>query len=356
MVEKRPAILIVDDDEINRDILKTALDEGYRILEAEDGQQALDILEDHSDEIEAILLDLIMPKMDGFAFMERFVREKRWRDIPVLVSSGDDRVLTENRCLEAGAWDFIKKPFNPATVNIRVRNNISRKRLVEVQRRKVKDTFSRYMEPAVVDALLEDGVTDDNLQVKSTEIAVLFADIRGFTALSEKLEPDKVVDILNRFLTLSSDAVHNNGGTLDKFIGDCTMAFWGAPLPCKDKAYRAGRAAMDMMDRACEFAEYTAKVCGQPVAFSLGLHMGTAVVGSFGSPSRKDYTAIGDTVNTASRLESIAEPGAVYISRRMADGLGARAKTVSLGQDIRLKGKAEEIEVLRLESLQMEDM
>ena len=192
------------------------------------------------------------------------------------------------------------------------------------------------------------------LQVKSTEIAVLFVDIRGFTALSEKLEPDKVVDILNRFLTLSSDAVHNNGGTLDKFIGDCTMAFWGAPLPCEDKAYLAGKAAMEMMERAHEFAEYTTKACGHPVTFSLGLHMGPAVVGSFGSPRRKDYTAIGDTVNTASRLESIAEPGAVYISRQLANSLGTRAKTVSLGQNIRLKGKAEEIEVLRLESLQME--
>lgn len=355
-MEKKTAILVADDDAINREILKTALGEGYRILEAEDGRQALEILSAHSDEIEGIVLDLMMPRMDGLAFMERFVQEKRWRDIPVLVASGDDRLLIENRCLEAGAWDFIKKPFNPATVNIRVRNNISRKRLIEVQRRRVKDTFSRYMEPAVVDALLEDGATDDDLQVKSTEIAVLFVDIRKFTTLSEKLEPNKVVDILNRFLTLSSNAVHNNGGTLDKFIGDCTMAFWGAPLPCEDKAYLASKAAMDMMDCASEFADYTTKVCGHSVAFSLGLHMGTAVVGSFGSPNRKDYTAIGDTVNTAARLESIAEPGAVYISRRVADELGARAKVVSLGQDIRLKGKAEEIEILRLDSLQMEDM
>lgn len=354
-MEQRATVLIVDDDEINRDILRSFLERDYDILEASDGQEALEVLSAHTEEIEGILLDLVMPRMDGYAFMERYNREERWRNIPVLIASGDERLQTENRCLEAGAWDFLRKPFNPATVNLRLKNSISRRRLSEMQRQRVKDTFSRYMEPAVVEALLRDGVTDEDFRGKSTEIAVLFVDIRGFTSLSEQLEAEKVVEILNRFLTLTSSAIQSNGGTLDKFIGDCTMALWGAPLPCGDKAYRACRAAMEMMEQAGSFGAYAKERYGREVAFSVGIHMGTAVVGSFGAPDRKDYTAIGDTVNTASRLESIAPPGTVYISKEVADRLGTRAKVRSLGRDIHLKGKKENFEVLVLERLREEE-
>lgn len=354
-MEQRATILIVDDDEINRDILRSTLERDYDILEAADGQEALEVLSAHTDEIEGILLDLVMPRMDGYAFMERYNQEERWRNIPVLISSGDERLQTENKCLEAGAWDFLRKPFNPATVSLRLKNNISRRRLAEMQRRRVMETFSRYMEPAVVEVLLRDGVTDEDFRGKSTEVAVLFVDIRGFTSLSEQLETEKVVEILNRFLTLTSSAIQSNGGTLDKFIGDCTMAFWGAPLPCEDKAYRACRAAMDMMEQARDFGAYARGIYGQDVAFSVGIHMGTAVVGSFGAPDRKDYTAIGDTVNTASRLESIAPPGEIYISKEVADHLGARAEVTSLGRDIRLKGKKEGFEVLVLNKLYGEE-
>lgn len=355
MEQRRATVLIVDDDEINRDILRSFLEGDYDILEASDGQEALDVLTAHTDEIEGILLDLVMPRMDGFAFMERYGREERWQNIPVLIAAGDERLQTENKCLEAGAWDFLRKPFNPATVNLRLKNSISRRRLAEMQRRRVKDTFSRYMEPAVVEALLRDGVTDEDFRGKSMEVAVLFVDIRGFTSLSEQLEAEKVVEILNRFLTLTSDAIQSNGGTLDKFIGDCTMAFWGAPLPCKDKAYLACRAAMDMLEKAPEFAAYTRGIYGQDVAFSVGIHMGTAVVGSFGAPNRKDYTAIGDTVNTASRLESIAPPGKIYISKAVAEHLGGRAEVTSLGRDIQLKGKKGSFEVLVLNQLWREE-
>lgn len=350
-MERRPTVLIVDDDEINRDILRSCLEENYDILEAADGQEALQVLSDHTDEVDGILLDLIMPGMDGYGFLEQYSKEKRWQNIPVLVSTADERQQTENRCLEAGAWDFIRKPFNPAVVELRLKNTISRRRYAEMQRRMMKETFSRYMEPAVVEELLANGMTGEDIRIKNTEIAILFVDIRGFTSMSEQLEAEKLVEILNHFLTLTSTAIQRNGGTLDKFIGDCTMAFWGAPLPCEDKAYRACRAAMDMMEWASEFRTFAKENYGQDVAFSAGIHMGTAVVGSLGAQDRKDYTAIGDTVNTASRLVSIAPPGVVYISRRVAGELGGRAEIESLGRDVFLKGKKEGFEVLTLKGL-----
>ncbi len=220
-----------------------------------------------------------------------------------------------------------------------------------LERRRVIKTFERYQDPTIIKELLRYGISDADLQGKTVEIAVLFVDIRGFTPLSERLQPAEVVEILNEYLTLTSTAVKKNGGTLDKFIGDCTMAFWGAPLPCEDKCYRACQAAVYMTERAMELAEKLKERFGHDVSFGVGVHVGPAVVGNIGAPDRKDYTAIGDTVNTASRLEANAPRGTIYISRAVADELGDRAKVTSLGNTIRLKGKTEGFEVLTLDEL-----
>ena len=140
-------------------------------------------------------------------------------------------------------------------------------------------------------------------------------------------------------------------GTLDKFVGDCTMAFWNAPLPQDDPIYLACCAAMDMVEGAKALGQELTERFGRSVSFGVGVHYGPAVVGNIGAPKRMDYTAIGDTVNTASRLESNAPAGTVYISRVVADALGERAQTTSLGGTIKLKGKAEGFEVLTLDAL-----
>lgn len=350
MKEERP-LLIVEDNDLNREMLREFLCDEYEVLEARDGQEGLEILKQYGTGLSGVVLDLNMPIMDGYQFLEHYSANPDWAEVPVLVATADSSAGVENRCLQLGAWDFILKPYNPDVVLLRLRNNIDHRRLAEMRRRRVKDTFSRYMEPAVVDALLREGVTDEDLRGKSTEIAVLFVDIRGFTSLSEQLEADKVVEILNQFLTLTSEAVEKNGGTLDKYIGDCTMAFWGAPLTCDDKTYRACRAALDMMEKVEEYGAFTKDIYGWEVSFAVGIHVGTAVVGSFGSPTRKDYTAIGDTVNTASRLEAQAPAGQIYISRAVADRLGERGRYTSLGSGIHLKGKAQELEILTLDGL-----
>ena len=140
-------------------------------------------------------------------------------------------------------------------------------------------------------------------------------------------------------------------GTLDKFDGDCTMAFWNAPVAQEDPVYLACCAAMDMAEGAKPLAEELQARFGRSVSFGVGVHYGPAVVGNIGAPQRMDFTAIGDTVNTASRLESNAPAGTIYISRVVADMLGDRAQTTSLGSAIKLKGKAEGFEVLTLDSL-----
>ena len=186
---------------------------------------------------------------------------------------------------------------------------------------------------------------------KLTHIAVLFVDIRGFTPMSEMLTPNQVVEILNRYLTLISRCILENGGTLDKFVGDAAMAFWGAPLPQDDYVMNAARAAMDMVNGSRTLSRELMEQYGRTVSFGIGIHAGEAVVGNIGSPQRMDYTAIGDTVNTAARLEANAPKGTIYISRAVADALDGRIRTTSLGSTIKLKGKQDGFEILTLDEL-----
>ena len=220
------------------------------------------------------------------------------------------------------------------------------------EKRRITDTFGRYVDPAVLKQLLEQDSASEQLGGKMFDIAVMFVDIRGFTSTSESLDPATVVEILNRYLTLTTECVMRYHGTLDKFVGDCTMAFWNAPLPQDDYAYLACKAAMDMMASSQALGEELQEKYGHTISFGVGIHMGPAVIGNIGAPQRMDYTAIGDTVNTASRLESNAPGGKILISRSVANALDKRAKVTSLGDTIKLKGKSEGFELLTLDALQ----
>ena len=215
-----------------------------------------------------------------------------------------------------------------------------------LEKRRVTSTFQRYVAPEIVHELLEEGGEATELGGRECEIAVLFVDIRGFTTMSEKLEPARVVEILNEYLTLTTDCVFKNHGTLDKFVGDCTMAFWGAPLPQEDCIFKAVKAGFDMIEGAKSLSQELKERYGETVDFGVGVNFGKAVVGNIGAKNRMDYTAIGDTVNTAARLEANAPGGKIYVSRAVADALQGRVRFESLGDTIQLKGKAAGFEIL----------
>ena len=219
------------------------------------------------------------------------------------------------------------------------------------EKRRVQNTFGHYIDPAVMRRLLEQGSEALELGGKLCDIAVLFVDIRGFTTMSEALDPPTVVEIINKYLTLTTECIMKNHGTLDKFVGDCTMAFWNAPVPQDDAVYLACCAAMDMVEGSKALGEELMEKYGRTVSFGVGVNWGSAVIGNIGAPKRMDYTAIGDTVNTAARLEANAPGGKVLISRAVADILGERARVTSLGDSIKLKGKADGFEILTLDAL-----
>ncbi len=220
-----------------------------------------------------------------------------------------------------------------------------------IEKRRVTNTFKRYVAPEVVNEILKEGTEALGLGGKLTRIAVLFVDVRGFTTMSEALTPPEVVAILNDYLTLIADCIIKNHGTLDKFVGDAAMAFWGAPLPQEDYVMNALKAADDMRKGSEELSKVLLEKYGRSVSFGIGVNVGDAVVGNMGSPMRMDYTAIGDTVNTAARLEANAPGGTIYISRAVADELEGRIRTTSLGATIKLKGKKEGFEILVLDEI-----
>ncbi len=220
-----------------------------------------------------------------------------------------------------------------------------------MEKRRVSQTFKRYVAPEIVSELLREGTDALGLGGKSCDIAVLFVDIRGFTTMSEILTPEEVVSILNRYLNLTTECIMKNHGTLDKFVGDCTMAIWNAPIPQEDYVMNACRAALDMVEGSRVLSEELMQRFGRAVSFGIGVHCGNAVVGNIGAEMRMDFTAIGDTVNTAARLEANAPAGKIYISREVVDRLGSRIRTTSLGEGITLKGKSNKFEIFLLDGV-----
>ena len=212
-------------------------------------------------------------------------------------------------------------------------------------------TFERYVDPTIMAQLLKGDPKELDVGGTLRDIAVLFVDIRGFTPMSEILLPATLVNILNRYLTLTTDCVRRHHGTLDKFVGDCTMAFWNAPLEQDRPVHCACRAALDMIEGSKSLRDEILREYGRDINFGIGIHWGAAVVGNIGTQFRMDYTAIGDTVNTAARLEANAPGGVILISRAVADVLGDDADVTSLGNSIKLKGKREDFEILKLNSL-----
>ncbi|RLE28035.1 MAG: hypothetical protein DRJ65_00850 [Acidobacteria bacterium] len=208
----------------------------------------------------------------------------------------------------------------------------------------VRDRLVRYHSPAVIEAVLARPEREEPV-VTLRETSILFADIVGFTARCEASPPEEIAAFLNQFFSLAADAVFEFGGTLDKFIGDAVMAFWGAPLPQDDHAERAVRSALLLMEGLQGWNTKREAAGDDPVSVRVAIHSGPVVVGDIGSATRVDYTVLGNTVNVAARLEgSVAKPGQIVIGETTQAAVAHVFETEHLG-DVPLKGLSRKIAV-----------
>lgn len=184
----------------------------------------------------------------------------------------------------------------------------------DFEKKKLVTSYSRYITPELAKGIAQKGESVLTLGGEKKRIGVLFVDIRGFTTMSEKTAPEEVVNILNEYFKITTSAILNNDGMIDKFVGDCTMGLFNAMLDTSDYEYKAVCAGLDMIKNSYKLNDFLKDELKGKVSFGVGVHIGEAVVGNIGTDFRMDYTAIGDTVNTASRIESNAKGNQLLIS------------------------------------------
>jgi adenylate cyclase len=316
---RRSRILVVDDTADIRYFLLTLLQDRYEVLAAASGEEGLQVaMSDKRPEI--ILLDVMMPGMDGYEVMRRLAREPRTADIPVIFLTALSSVEEEQLGLDLGATDYITKPISPPVLLARVRLHLERS--ANAKRLKtLSEQLSRYLAPQVYQSLF-DGSRQAEIQTQRKRLTVFFSDIKNFTASTAQWQPEEVTFLLNSYFEEMSQIAAEYGATLDKFIGDAIVIFFGDPhtLGPRQDAVQCVRMAIAMQQRMGELQQRW-KDMGIHKAFEIriGINSGFCDVGNFGSNLRMDYTIIGREVNLAARLEQAAEPGGILISRDTHD-------------------------------------
>lgn len=335
-------ILVVDDTPANLRILVDLLSkQGYTVRPAPSGPLALKAVQASPPDL--ILLDIMMPEMDGYTVCERLKGDERTREIPVIFLSALDETLNKVRAFSLGAVDYITKPFEAEEVFARIKTHLM---LYHLQRQQ-RELFQRFATKEVVDELMHSGFS---LGGQVVQVSVLFADIRSFTTYSETQPPEEIIAFLNEYFAQMLDVVGQQGGIVNQLVGDGIMAIFGAPVPHEDHRMRAVRAALAMQGRVAQLNEGMAARGREPIRVGVGIASGAAVAGFVGTESRATYTCVGDTVNTASRLEShTKEAGCpIIIDEQTRTGLHHEIPTIDRGL-VQLRGKMQPVRVFSVE-------
>ncbi|CAN5158938.1 adenylate/guanylate cyclase domain-containing protein [soil metagenome] len=332
MRRERALILAVDDEPANLALLRKLLKhQGYDVVEAVDGNSALEAIDRHGPDL--VCLDVMMPGLDGIAVCQKLRREPRHAGLPILLLTALNRPEDKARGLEAGANDFLSKPFDESELSARLRSLLRTKALQD----RLADLLGRYVSESVAAEALRDPFAV-SLGGDRRRVSTLFADIRGYTALAAEHASEETLDLLNRYLTVVSDAVDSHGGTAADLLGDGVFAFFGAPVRHPDDAARAVRAALAM--QAAVMRLEIPAMPGVRLQTGIGITSGEVIAGNVGSERRMHYAGVGDPVNVAARLQAAAGPGQILIDDATHDAVGGLVVAQDLGT-LRLAGRGD---------------
>jgi len=351
-------ILAVDDARENRELVARNLSRlGHFVITAASGEEALRALE--QSDVDVVLLDLLMPEMDGREVLYRIKERPEWRATPVIVISGSQGMDGIIGCIEAGADDYLFKPFNPVLLQARIKAGIERKRWhdreeqyrhqLERNEKFIRATFGRYLSDEIVTDILE---RPEGLQLGGDlrRVCIMMSDIRGFTTLSEHLAPDQVVTLLNRYLGAMTDIIMAHQGTIDEFLGDAILAVFGAPIQGEDDADRAVKCALAMRAAMVEINAQNRAEGLPEITAGIAVNTGDVIAGNIGSERRSKYGFVGHPMNVTSRIEDHAAGGEILISDSTLEALKGSYR-IGDSREIRVKGIDEVLLVHPLEGM-----
>jgi class 3 adenylate cyclase len=295
--------------------------------------------------------------MDGREVLHRIKEHPDWRATPVIVISGRQDMDGIIECIEAGAEDYLFKPFNPVLLQARIKAGIERKRWhdreeqyrqqLERNEKFIRATFGRYLSDEIVTDILE---RPEGLELGGDlrEVTIMMSDIRGFTTLSERLAPAEVVTMLNRYLGAMTDIILAHQGTIDEFIGDAILAVFGAPQRREDDADRAVRCALAMQDAMADINRAN-EADGLPaVATGIALNTGKVIAGNIGSERRSKYGFVGHPMNVTSRIEDLSAGGEILVADSTLDKLTTDYRVTDT-RELKVKGIDQLVVVHRIE-------
>ncbi|MBE9182567.1 response regulator [Oculatella sp. LEGE 06141] len=338
-------VLVVDDNEMNRDLLSRRLKrQGHDITIAEDGKQALEKM--RSQQFDLVLLDIMMPEMNGYQVLEYLKADAALRHIPVIMISALDDIESVVRCIELGAEDYLFKPFNPTILKARISACLEKKRLrdqeqaylkqLQDEQEKSERLLLNILPKAIAEQLKQGQQTiADNF----TEVTVMFADIVNFTELSAKLTPTQLVQLLNQIFSTFDQLVEQHGLEKIKTIGDAYLVVGGLPTPRTDHAEAIAEMALDMQAAIAQVDLSRFNADATPLSMRIGINTGPVGAGVIGT-KKFTYDLWGDTVNIASRMESLGLPGQIQVTLETYERLRSKYMFESRGT-IDVKGKGE---------------
>ncbi|MDO8875750.1 MAG: adenylate/guanylate cyclase domain-containing protein [Pseudolabrys sp.] len=337
--EQQSRILVVDDNASNRDVLARRLTrEGHEVVTAENGGIALGLFD--TSEFDLILLDLIMPEIGGYEVLQRLKASERTRHIPVIIISALDELDSVIRCIEAGAEDYLPKPFDPILLRTRIESSLEKKWLRDREKQLFieLDREKRKSEALLLNILphsIANRMRAGEVAIADTvaEVTILFCDLVGFTALSGRLSAEQTVDFLGKIFTAFDSLAAEAGVEKIKTIGDAYMAAAGIPEPQDDHAFRIASLAPRMLQAVRDVSRAT----GLDLQARIGIHSGPIVAGVIGT-HKFVYDLWGDSVNTASRMESHSLTGRIHVSDATRRALAGRFRFEPRGP-IEVKGK-----------------